>query len=118
VLTIAAFAALLALLLWLLCQTDLAKRFLRSDLSVWSYAARLGGSIAFVRISIYWYLAYREWNGTQSLSLFPLILLLLPEGAVLPRNWSLTAPHVVLLSGLLAAGSFGFALLVASLFRT
>jgi len=104
-------------LLWLAFQNDLAKRFLRSDLSVWSYSARLGGIIAFVRISIYWYLIYREWTATQSLSLVPRILVLLPERAM-PRDWPLPVAHALLLSGLLAIGSFGFGLLASLLMRT
>jgi hypothetical protein len=89
---------------------------LRSDsVAVWSYATRLGGVIAFVRIAILWYATYREWTGTQSLSILPLLLLLFPEGAALPRNWPHTAPHVLLFSGLLAVGSFGFGLLIAGL---
>src|ERR1700730_6259883 len=93
---------------------EVAKRYLRSDsISVWSCAERLGGIIAFVRIAILWYATYREWTGTQSLSILPLLLLLIPEGAALPRNWPLTAPHVLLSSGLLADGSFGFGLLIS-----
>jgi hypothetical protein len=114
VVIVAWFVVLLVLLIWLVRRTELAKSHLKSDsISVWSCSTKLGSIIAFIRISIYWYLTYREWSGTQSFALLPLLLLLFPEGAALPRNWTLTGPHVLLFSGLLVIGSFAFGLLVA-----
>lgn len=71
----------------------------------WILTMRFGGLVALVRIVILWYLTYREWTGTQSLSLLPLILLLYPEGLLLPPTWRLTTTHVWLFSGLLIIGS-------------
>jgi len=85
--------------------------------SVWTYAAKVGGIIAFVRIAIFWYATYRELAGTQSISMLPLLLLLFPEGAAIPRNWPPTAAHLLFSNGLLAAGSFGFGLLIAGLVK-
>jgi hypothetical protein len=85
--------------------------------SVWTYAAKVGGIIAFVRISIFWYATYRELARTQSISMLPLLLLLFPEGAAIPRNWPPTAAHLLFSNGLLAAGSFGFGLLIAGLVK-
>ncbi len=105
---------LLVLLIGLACRTTMVKRYLKPDsISVWNYAIRLGGVIALVRISILWYATYREWTGTQTLSLTPLLILLLPEGATIPPNWPPTALHVWLFGGLLAVGSFGFGLVVS-----
>jgi len=73
----------------------------------------VGGIIVFVRIAIFWYATYRELAGMQSISMLPLLLLLFPEGAAIPRNWLPTAAHLLLSKGLLAAGSFGSGLLIA-----
>jgi hypothetical protein len=83
--TVAGFGLILMLCIWLLCETKLAKHYLRPDSSVWAYAAKVGGIIAFVRIAIFWYATYRELAGTQSISELPLLLLLFPEGAAIPR---------------------------------
>jgi hypothetical protein len=116
IISIVGFALILVLFIWLVCETELAKRYLKLDsTSVWSYAAKLGGIIAFVRIAILWYATYREWTGTQSISMLLLLLFLLPEGAAIPRNWPPSAPHLLFSSGLLAVGGFGFGLLMAGL---
>jgi hypothetical protein len=49
--------------------------------------------------------------------MLPLLLLLFPEGAAIPRNWPPTAAHLLFSNGLLAAGSFGFGLLIAGLVK-
>jgi hypothetical protein len=54
-------------------------------------------------------------NLTQSISMLPLLLLLFPEGAAIPRNWPPTAAHLLFSNGLLAVGSFGFGFLIAGL---
>ena len=116
IVNVAGFGLILVLCIWLLCETKLAKHYLRPDsTSAWTYAAKVGGIIAFVRIAIFWYATYRELAGTQSISMLPLLLLLFPEGAAIPRNWPPTAAHLLFSNGLLAAGSFGFGLLIAGL---
>ena len=67
---------------------------------------KFAGLVALLRVSILWYVTYREWTGTQSLTLLPLVLLLYPEGLLLGPTWRLTATNVWLFSGLLTVGSF------------
>ncbi len=81
----------------------------------WISTMKVGGLVAVLRVSILWYLTYREWTGTQSLSLLPLILVLYPEGLLFPPAWSLTTNGVWLFSGLLAIGSLTMTSTVASL---
>jgi hypothetical protein len=79
----------------------------------------VGIILTVVRVCALWFLQYREWTNTQSISYFPLIVLLLPEGLLaqylLPeaagparRAWD-----VLLFSELLVTGSFAVAYLVA-----
>jgi hypothetical protein len=83
----------------------------------WRSALRIGAIIATVRISVLWYLIYREWTGTQSLSHVLLVFFLLPEGFIFPRGWSLTAAHVWLLSGILLVGTLTIVMFVAYLIQ-
>jgi hypothetical protein len=83
----------------------------------WRSALRIGAIIAIIRLSVLWYLTYREWTGTQSLSHVLLVFFLLPEGFIFPRGWSLTAAHVWLFSGILFVGSFIVGMLLADLMR-
>ena len=81
----------------------------------WRSVLRIGAILAFFRVLILWYLVYREWTGTQSISVLPLILLLFPEGAVVPHGLPWTAAHAWLFSGLLTIGSFTAAFLIRGL---
>ena len=58
-----------------------------------------------VRLGIFWYLLALHWRGTMGLWVTPLILLLLPEGFLLPRHFVWTLPSAILWTGLLAAGT-------------
>ncbi len=81
----------------------------------WISAMKVGGLVALLRVSILWYLTYREWTGTQSLSLLPLLLLLYPEGLLVAPTSSPTAADVWLLRGLLAVGSLVMTVVAALL---
>ena len=67
--------------------------------------ARAGGVLAAIRVGIYWYLLWREWTGTQSLSTLPLILLLYPEAAAVPGGIRGTVALAAAVSTGLALGS-------------
>jgi hypothetical protein len=75
---------------------------------------RLGSLLAAARIGVLWFLFYREATRHQSLSELPLILLLYPEGLLLPRNFTWTVGKGVAFSGALLLGSL---LLVAFVVR-
>jgi hypothetical protein len=75
---------------------------------------RLGSLLAATRIGVLWFLIYREATHQQSLAELPLILLLYPEGLLLPRNFTWTVERGVVFSGALLLGSL---LLVAFVVR-
>lgn len=90
------------------CQ---AKRHPKTDCAAsrrrfWISTMKFAGWVALLRVSILWYVTYREWTGTQSLTLLPLVLLLYPEGLLARPRWGLTATNVWLFSGLLTIGSY------------
>lgn len=59
-----------------------------------------------MRIAVLWFLIYSEWGHHQSISLLPLIVLLYPEGLLLPSNFSWTVGRGLGFSGVLVLGSF------------
>ena len=79
----------------------------------------VGITLTVIRVWSLWFLQYREWTNTQSLSYLPLVLLLLPERLLaqylLPEATATarSAWDVLLFSELLASGSFAFAYLLA-----
>jgi hypothetical protein len=75
---------------------------------------RLGSLLAATRIGVLWFLIYREATHQPSLSELPLILLLYPEGLLLPRNFTWTVEKGIAFSGALLLGSL---LLVAFVVR-
>jgi hypothetical protein len=75
---------------------------------------KLASLLAAVRIGVLWFLIYREATHQQRLVELPLVLLLYPEGLLLPRNFAWTVGTGVAFSGALMMGSF---LLVAFVIR-
>lgn len=72
------------------------------DVALWRKAA----SIALaVRLAIFWGLLAVHWRGALGLWATPLILLLLPEGFLLPRDFVWTLPRAAFVTGLLAVGT-------------
>lgn len=59
-----------------------------------------------VRLAALWFLIYREWTREASLAILPLILLLFPEGWLLPAPVTWTTNTALVFSAILAAGSF------------
>lgn len=70
---------------------------------------RVGVFVAAARIGVFWYLFIRQAMGQESLDEVLLILLLYPEGLLIPRNWQWTL-----------TGGFGMsiAILIVSLLIT
>jgi hypothetical protein len=66
----------------------------------------IAGSIALVRVSALALLVLLEETGKQSLSELPLVLLLYPEGLLLPYKPGTLLASWVILALLLVAGSF------------
>lgn len=52
----------------------------------WGRVWLLGSGVALVRVGVLWFLIYREWTHQQSLETLPLVLLLYPEGLLLPAS--------------------------------
>ena len=72
------------------------------DGALWRKAA----SIAItVRLGIFWGLLALHWRGALGLWATPLLLLLLPKGVLLPRDFAWTLPRAVFVTGLLAVGT-------------
>ena len=66
----------------------------------------LGSGLACVRLGALWLLVSREWSHQQSLSTLPLILLLFPEGLLLPAPMIWTLRTALFFSAVLVVGSF------------
>lgn len=66
----------------------------------------LGSGLACVRLGALWLLVSREWIHQQSLSTLPLILLLFPEGFLLPSPVIWTLRTALFFSAVLVVGSF------------
>lgn len=73
---------------------------------------KFGIPLAAVRIGVLWFLAFREAAHQQSLAELPLILLLYPEGLVLPKHFAWTAGREWAFSVALLVGSLLLAALV------
>jgi len=72
------------------------------DAGLWRRVATLAIT---VRLAIFWGLLALHWRGALGLWATPLLLPLLPEGFLLPRDFAWTLPRAVLVTGLLAAGT-------------
>jgi hypothetical protein len=57
------------------------------------------------RIGLLWVLLALHWRGLLGLWATPFILLLLPEGLLLPPDFAWTVSRALLVTGLLAAGT-------------
>ena len=66
----------------------------------------VGLSLSAARTAVLWFLVLREWGHQQSVSLLPLVILLYPEGLLLPARFSWTWERAVGFSGALLLGSF------------
>ena len=66
----------------------------------------LGSGVACVRLGALWFLVSREWIHQQSLATLPLILLLFPEGFLLPAPVIWTLKTALFFSAVLVVGSF------------
>jgi hypothetical protein len=79
----------------------------------------VGTVLTVIRVGSLWFVQYREWTHTQSISYIWLVLLLFPEGLLAQYLMSEAAAparsvwDVLLFSELLALGSFVFAYLLA-----
>jgi hypothetical protein len=107
------FVVALAFLTLVVARARVAKQGGRAEAvsasrGFWTRTIRLGAVLAIVRVSVLWYLMYREWSGTQSLSAVLLVLLLYPEGAMMSHA-AFALNDVVLLSSFLIIGSIAIA---------
>lgn len=88
-------------------------RFDRLPSRVWLW----GGAVALVRLGVLWFLIYREWTREASLAILPLVLLLFPEGWLLPAPVTWTTSTALVFSAILAAGSFLWVMVFALVAR-
>ena len=91
---------LLLLGLYVALVAGLAAR--HRGLALWGRAAVIP---ATVRVGVFWGLLALHWRGTLGLWATPFLLLLLPEGFLLPRHFIWTLPRALLVSGLLVVGT-------------
>jgi hypothetical protein len=69
------------------------------------------------RIGVLWILLALHWRGGLGLWATPFLLLLLPEGFLLPRDFAWTVARAVLVTALLAAGTALWAALAVAVLR-
>ena len=89
---------LLALYVGLVAALGQSKR----GLALWLKSTVIA---AAARIGLLWLLLALHWQGLLGLWAMPFILLLLPEGLLLPPNFAWTVGRGILVMGLLAAGT-------------
>ncbi len=70
-----------------------------------------GISLSVIRAACFWALFYSERQGPGDLSLFPLALLLIPEGMLFAERLGRSIGQGILFGGLLVIGSFLWAAL-------
>ena len=97
---IALVAPLLVFLLFLGLISTLARG--QSSWMLWVKATALLGT---VRVGVLWFLLLLHWRGALGLWATPLILVLLPEGMLLPRNQVWTLGAALIATVLVAVGS-------------
>lgn len=112
---IALLAPILVFLLFLGLVSTLARG--QSGWILWAKATAL---LAAFRLGVLWFLLLLHWRGALGLWAIPLILVLLPEGMLLPRSQVWTSSGVLIAHALVTIGSGLWALAalaVLSLFR-
>ena len=78
---------------------------------------RAGLVVAAARIAVFWYVLIRHAMGRESLDEILLILLLYPEGLLIPRDWSWTLTRGIGFSGALLFGSLCITAFIAAVLR-
>jgi len=66
----------------------------------------IGLGLSAARIAVLWFLIHREWGHQQSITFLPLIVLLYPEGLLLPPSFSWSLGRAIGFSAVLLFGSF------------
>jgi hypothetical protein len=74
----------------------------RHGLARWRTATLM---LATLRVGLFWLLLAFHWRGALGLWAIPLLSLFLPEGFLLPRDFTWTPTRAVLVTGLLVLGS-------------
>ena len=88
----------LALYVGLVCCLGRTRR----GVNLWVTAATI---ITTLRLGVLWALLALHWADRLSLAALPLLLVLLPEGLLLPRNYVWTVARAILATSVLVAGS-------------
>lgn len=96
--------ALVAPILVLLLVLGLASTLARGQ-SGWVFWAKVTTLLATFRLGVLWFLLLLHWRGALGLWATPLILVLLPEGMLLPRNQVWTPGAALVASVLVTIGS-------------
>jgi len=95
-------------------------RTLARGQSGWALWAKATALLVAFRLGVLWFLLVLHWRGALGLWAVPLILVLLPEGMLLPRSHVWTSSGVLIAHALVMIGSGLWAvaaLAVLSLFR-
>ena len=69
-------------------------------------ALKGAGILIVFRLGIFWFLLFLHWTERLVYAALLLMVFLLPEALILPRNFDWTLAKALGVSGLLAAGSF------------
>jgi hypothetical protein len=109
---IALVAPLLVFLLFLGLISTLARG--QSSWMLWVKATALLGA---ARVGVLWFLLLLHWRGALGLWAIPLILVLLPEGMLLPRNQIWTFGAALIATVLVAVGSGLWAVAALAILR-
>jgi hypothetical protein len=105
-------APLLLFGLYLGLIASLAPR--RGGLTLWATATAIA---ATVRVGVLWSLLTLHWRQTLGLWATPVLLLLLPEGLLLRREFMWTFGRAVLVTGLLIVGTALWTAVAFGVFR-
>ena len=92
---IAAFAGLVVLLRRWSLRNSSAKLLLKG-----------AGVLIPLRLGVFWFLLFLHWTGRMGYSSLVLMVFLLPEAVLLPRDFEWTLARALGVSVLLSAGSF------------
>jgi len=86
--------------------------------TIYRRLVRIGPIVVAIRVGILWYLFARQAVGNESISEVPLVLMLMPEGLLISRNWSWTPARLMAATIVLTISSILITAIVLAVFRS
>ncbi len=80
-------------------------------------ALKGAGILIVFRLGIFWFLLFLHWTERLGYSALVLMVFLLPEALILPRNFEWTVSRALGVSALLSAGSFLISIMATLIIR-